>query len=346
MFVWKERREQKENADRTSGISDGKGLNKRAIGLFPQSKDKEPQKIDLNSQIGFTNFLVQLEGKETTCVVRIISPKAKTRASVLVFRGRVLGCLWGRDNNNEQVLGRDAFACVQDDMLQANPNVDYWEIDDKTAIAASSIFHGEVFSPSGSMKPQEILDYALQNLLASNLPGSIVLSEPGGTKAILYIFKGKIHGFFSFAKGWIDPSSDDAKSLMSCTINTEVAASKLNCFNIWEMKPYTFSVTGLNDERKTDFTSPSMDYGALPTPEAMRKEGLKNVLAKQEKPLAGHLKSEVQERKVIPGPRITLNRAIPSSYLAIVIVKINQSRGKAHEKNRQSKYYAGFGKDR
>lgn len=294
MFVWKEKRSfTAEIAKLRNSQCDAQGYNKRAIGLFPQPKDVAPTNVDLNSQIGFTNFLVQLEGHESTCVVRIISPKGKSRAAVLIFRGRVLGCLWGHDDDlSDQLMGKEAYDAILNEILHGNCLIDTWPVDDKTAIAAAAIFHGEVFQATSHMTSQEILNYALHNLLNSKLPGTIVLTEAEGDSAILFIFKGKIHGFYSFKHGYIDPESKEAKTLLTCNINTQVNASKLPCCNIWEMKPLTFSVTGLNDDgRKRRYTSASLNYKDLPTPENLRREGIKALLAKDAS-LARHLHTE------------------------------------------------------
>lgn len=276
MFLWKERRSHIEQAQMLKDtVGNQQGLNKRAVGLFPQPKDEKPQQIDLSSQVKFHNLLVAIEGREETCVIRMISPAQKSRAAALVFRGRVLACVYGRDDSEMQLLGEEAFAQAKQQMLSSDTIVDTYKIDDKTAIAASSIFHGELYEAQCMMSAQDVLQYSLAHLLESNAPGTVIINEGDGAKAIIYTFKGKIHGIFSFKDGWLEASEEVAKSLIEGTFNCTVSASKLRLCNIWELKPFTFSLTGLEEQLKNgkQYASLSLDYTQLTKIEHKNEKG-------------------------------------------------------------------------
>jgi len=281
MFSWKERRSQSEQAQMLKDtVSNAKGLNKRAVGLFPQPKEERPADIDLSSQVKFHNLLVAIEGREDTCVIRMISPSKKCRSAALVFRGRVLACVYGRDDSDTQMLGHEAFNEAKLQMLCSDAIVDTYKIDDKTAIAASSMFHGELYDPQCMMTPQDVLHYSLEHLLESNAPGSIVINEGDGARAIVYTFKGKVHGIFSFKDGWIEPSEENARGLLHEVYNATISASKLRLCNIWELKPYTFSLTGLEEQLSSgkQYASLSLDYSELSKVEQKKKDGLGTAL--------------------------------------------------------------------
>jgi hypothetical protein len=247
-MYWRDKRGQKDQADKLESVYSNKdGLNRRAFGLFPQPREKKAERIDLSNNVNYQKFLVSLEGQEETTCVRLISPTRKVRAAMLILRGRVLGCVYGRDGEG-QILGQDAYTKMTAEMLAGEVIVDAYKIDDKTAIAASAMFHGELFSAPSTMKPVEIFHFSLTHLLDSKMPGTIIINENEATKAVLYTFKGKIHGLFSFAEGWLEPTVEAAEKVLQNSANYSVQASKLLCANIFELKEFTFSMTGLAEK--------------------------------------------------------------------------------------------------
>jgi hypothetical protein len=299
MFLWKERRSHIEQAQMLKDtVGNQQGLNKRAVGLFPQPKDAKPQQIDLSSQVKFHNLLVAIEGREETCVIRMISPAQKSRAAALVFRGRVLACVYGRDDCETQLLGQEAFDQAKQQMLSSDTIVDTYKIDDKTAIAASSIFHGELYDPQCMMSAQDVLQYSLAHLLECNAPGTVIINEGDGAKAVIYTFKGKIHGIFSFKEGWLEPTAERAQALVEGVFNATVSASKLRLCNIWELKPFTFSLTGLEEQltKGKQYASLSLDYSQLTRIEQKKKDGLGTAFA--------HAGSD-DESSAPPPPKVT-----------------------------------------
>jgi hypothetical protein len=270
MSIWKERSSQNEQAQKLREITCNRsGLNKRAIGLFPQPKEHEPVSIDFTTKNKFHTLLIDMEGREETCVMRLISPTHKTRAAVLIFRGRVLGCVYGQlDGPNQvQAIGKEAFDLAMVEMLAGETIIDSYKIDDKTAIAGSSIFHGDLYEPHSSMSLPEICDYAIKHLLESLAPGCIIVNDGDGAKAVIYTFKGKIHGVYSYKDGWLEPTLEAAESMLD-GLNPSygnISASKLRMANIWELKPLTFSLTGLEEQITSgkQYQSKSLDYDEL-----------------------------------------------------------------------------------
>jgi len=282
MIYWRDKRSQKDQAEKLENVYSNKdGLNRRAFGLFPQPKDSKPVRIDLSTNVNFQKFIVALEGQEETTCVRLISPSRKVRAAALILRGRVLGCIYGRDEQ-DQLLGQEAYRRMTAEMLLDDIIVDSYKIDDKTAIASSAMFHGELFSAPSTMTSDEVFKFALKNLLDTKMPGTILINEMDATKAVLYTFKGKVHGLFSFTDGWLEPSVEAAEELLRNTsANYSVQASKLLCANIFELKQFSFSMTGLGDSVKDvkQYQSLSLNYDELANLDKKNKDSLSKALS-------------------------------------------------------------------
>ena len=280
MYYWRDKRSQKDQAEKLENIYSNKdGVNRRAFGLFPQPKEAKPVRVDLNAGISSKKFLVDLEGQEETTCVRLIAPNRKVRAAALILRGRVLGCVYGQDNE-EQLLGYDAYERLKGEMLLGDIIVDTYKIDDKTAIAAASMFHGEVFAAPANMSQHRVFKYSLKHLLETMMPGTILVNQDDATRAVLYTFKGKIHGLFSFADGWKEPTLEAAESILQVSGNYSVHASKLLCANVFELKQFTFSMTGLGEasDAGKNYQSLSLDYSELAQIDKKHKDSLANAL--------------------------------------------------------------------
>jgi hypothetical protein len=108
--------------------------------------------IDLSCQVKFHNLLVAIEGREETCVIRMISPKPKIQSRRSCISRSCLGLrLRSRRQRNAIARPRSLSAKPKLQMLSSDVIVDTYKIDDKTAIAASSIFHGELYEPQCMM---------------------------------------------------------------------------------------------------------------------------------------------------------------------------------------------------
>lgn len=283
MFIWKERKDQLSELEKVATEQPGlDGINKRAIGLFPQPKEDTPRKVDFVSQIKYHKLLVNMEGQEDTCVMRLISNRNRSRAGVLIFRGRVLGAIYGRvqESGVSQLLGQDAYSMVRLEMLSSDTIVDTYKIDDKTAIACSAMFHGELYEPPGNLSAREVFDYSMNHLLESMMPGTIIINRDDAHTGIIYIFKGKVHGVFCFDQGWLEPTRQAAETLLSTIPNPTISASKLLCCNIWELKDYTFSLTGIEESTlsASQHLSPSLDYAALKDLDKRGESGLSKAM--------------------------------------------------------------------
>ncbi len=110
MFAWKEKRDTSTKiAKILSGHAETTGANRRAIGLVPVPKEREIHEVNKSNGLKHQQLLVSIEGNHQTCCLRVISPFHKSRAAIMVFRGRVIGCLYGNKRLGHQLFGADAL---------------------------------------------------------------------------------------------------------------------------------------------------------------------------------------------------------------------------------------------
>lgn len=249
MFVWKEKLTAREEIEKVTAFeSTARGSNRRAVGLVPFPLSELERDVSIAEKVRYKQLLISIEGKQSTCCLKVVSPKKKSRAALLCYRGRALGCIYGQKDLDSQLLGQEAFERFLDDISIPDSIVDTYILPENLALSATSLFHGEVFhQPLGKGAP-ETLHFVFQNLLRTRMPGCIVLKRFATDEvlAFIYMFDGEIVGVFTFANGWLEPTLQQALELVETNVAMMVSASKLNACNVDEVLKLSFSLTGMD----------------------------------------------------------------------------------------------------
>ncbi|HEY9732714.1 MAG TPA: hypothetical protein V6C89_12425 [Drouetiella sp.] len=248
MFAWKDKRGIQETISKlVSAENNGRGANRRAINLVPLPAVRDAHEIAQSHRIRYHQLLVSIEAKQSTCCIRIISETSKSRAAILVFRGRVLGCLYGSKYEAEQVFGEEAHHRAMSELAKPSNIIDTYLLSEELVLAGGALFHGHPVEHAGGTAEQ-IFETVVRNLMYSNAPGCVVVnSENNDALCMVYVFKGQIIGVYSFHEGWVQSTYETAVSYVHSQPNTQVMASALAARNIKEVESMTFSLTGLGD---------------------------------------------------------------------------------------------------
>ena len=259
MFAWKEKKGIQETISKlVSAENNGRGANRRAINLVPLPMVRETHEIAHSHRVRYHQLLISIEAKQSTCCIRVISEASKSRAAILVFRGRVLGCLYGSKSEDGQFFGEEAHQRAMSDLAKPDNIIDTYLLSEELVLAGGALFHGTpVDHVEGSA--HEVFESAATHLMHSNSPGCIVVnSDNNETLCMVYIFRGHISGVYSFSEGWVNATYETALEYVLQSPNCRVMASALAATNIAEVENMTFSLTGLNDVKSNPRTYTTM----------------------------------------------------------------------------------------
>src|SRR5580698_8885896 len=101
-------------AGRRASIS-YKGNNRRALSLLPQpmiGSDILVQGASINVR---SNVLLSLEANKKSGCLIVRSEKNKSRAGILMYRGRILGCMRGQKKTHDHLFGNQAYQRTLED---------------------------------------------------------------------------------------------------------------------------------------------------------------------------------------------------------------------------------------
>lgn len=246
MFVWKKTK----NSDDVTSLTQthGNGVSRRAINMLPSAAPGH-REILQTTGLRYHQLLVTLEGNKRTGVVKVVNPKRRSRAAILMYRGRVLGCVYGRKGLDGQVMQSDAHEATLSDLATTGNLVDAYQLSEDIVLAAASLFHGEVMEINQSGDGQAQFDTALTKLKASQKPGCIVVSTSDSEmKSMVYVAKGQIMGVFCASKGWVEPNIESAhKIIRAAKQSVWVSASILDVDSVETVDSMSVSLSGLAD---------------------------------------------------------------------------------------------------
>jgi hypothetical protein len=286
----------RKHRQRDAKVPDYAGLNRRTTGLLPRPKLVESSSlaVHLDSQRA-EQFLLAIEANQTTCCIYTSSAYYKSRSAALVFRGRVLGCVYGNKVLDHQLFGSGAYDYMHRELSHKDTTLDAYLLDEGLALAAASMFHGTVLDPPDQGDPEASFRSAFETLRYYNRPGAIfILDELSQAIFSAYVFKGKTVGAFSFEDGWLNPEYESAEPFLKDCPDARIFGGMLSAGGIEEAERITFSLSGLADRRIDAWTG-------------FNKEEVSNVM------LIGFAAQQPQR----PPTAIDINRFVPRFRSAI-----------------------------
>lgn len=224
---------------------------RRTVGLMPDAHERAMHEVRDTLAIRFHHLLISLEGAGRTGCLKITSPTRKSRSAILLYRGRVVGCIYGQKSMRGQYLHQDAHKCALADLAAPGNVLDAYELSEDIVLAAASLFYGETLDTSYAPNSDQVFEYSVNALLRSNLPGCVIINnESDQTICIVYVNRGNVLGMYSAHEGWINPSPREARRLMTgqnCRVHSSI-------LTLQDARHFGFSLTGI--EQRFDFTPP------------------------------------------------------------------------------------------
>jgi hypothetical protein len=253
MFKWTKNTDTGEYRKLLSARSQPTMTNRRAINMMPAQTEGLDNRIIYTGSVHFYRLVIELEAKEYTGCLVLLCPKQRSRALVLLYKGHVVGCIFGSKNLAVQTLGADAYQYILIDVAQIGNVIELYEIPEEIVLAAASMFSGEVVSQANSAV--NVFDHAYDRIIQSNLPGCIVVNAKANETAfICYFNSGKLIGVNSSYKGWIEANKANAMQLLKSIRTPTIMASILPEAQAKDLKKYGFSMAGIDAKPRSQLT--------------------------------------------------------------------------------------------
>jgi hypothetical protein len=219
---------------------------RRNTGVFPDCSGGGREVQDTFA-VRFHHLLVSLEGSERSGCLKIESARTRSRSAILLYRGRVVGCVYGRKTMVCQHLAEDAHKYALCDLASPGNLVEAYELSEELVLCAAALFNGYPVHLDPAPSPEPIFEQAMTIVVRSGIPGCVVLtSNSNETVCIVYVYRGNVIAVHSATRGWLTNTSPSAiRQLVREMGPVRVLGALLP--GTAEASPIGFSLTGLGD---------------------------------------------------------------------------------------------------
>jgi hypothetical protein len=259
MFPWNTKRMVETELKRLTLAKDEfVGASRRAINLVPAQTEEDNQEFAITSGVRFHPFLVSIEGKQRTCCFKIVSPGRKSRAAILIFRGRVVGCVYGCKSLDKQYFGQRALDFALGDLAYPGNALSAYGLTEELVLASASLFNGEILDFDMSGGHAKAFTDAIAKIKELNAPGCAVIQNPAENLVYMaYVVNGTTCGLYSNREGWLKDGENLNLDKVEFAQDTHVLASILQTKTPEEAYQQGLSLTGLNDKERKPQMQPS-----------------------------------------------------------------------------------------
>ncbi len=228
--------------------------NRRVIAMIPKTNAWSTTDLQISQLSKFRQLLLLIEANELSYCIKVSSSKCKSRAAALIFRGRILGCVYGNKRLAKQIFGKEAYQLMMTDAGCPTATIDADQLKEDFALAASSLFAGGTFEAESNKTLHENFEIAFCRLTQSCLPGCIVINNEDETlAAIVYMFNGKIIGIYSYKENedWVSNSYERAVQFVVRNPKAKISSCILTARNVDEVRAMSFAMSDLNSRKES-----------------------------------------------------------------------------------------------
>lgn len=217
---------------------------RRSLDLIPPPAENQEREVYTAKYLRQRQLLLSIEGNNTTCCVRISSRKHSSRSALLIFRGRVLGCIYGGRGIPRPLTNGQAFDQMMLDLNDPNCSVETYVIDECVALAAGALFHGNTMEIQRHQPAHRQFEDCLNSLVRSQFPGCVVVNSSAPASILTaYVTDGKITAYSS-ERGWLLNADVMQLSRMLTSPNLEVVARIFEVDSLDAVFKLTWSPSG------------------------------------------------------------------------------------------------------
>ncbi len=179
------------------------GPNRRLSSLVPPAAQSEDESRMNARHLMVREFMLSLAAFERTCCIHISSQWRRSRASMLVFRGKILGCIYTRKDLDCPVFAEEGYTLALAELGEADTQVSAYEIEEHIALASAALFSRYTQAEEMVAPGTPIDEY--KKFLDVDASGCIFLNDAENQVVCrVYVLKGMIVGIYSNTQGWVE----------------------------------------------------------------------------------------------------------------------------------------------
>lgn len=207
-------------------------------------------------------LLRDLELAAFTGTLKARSESLKSRSAMLLYRGRVVGAIYGRKDLNEPLDIQKSIALIKGDLKNADTLIQVYELPQNVVLSMSAIFLGCPVTNDGSLDVKDFVDTTLMSMRLSGEMGCITIAhEAQRPDILLFIDRGDLTGGFE-----IETTTYETERT---TLDAHIAAADAALLDVHmlpeqmlsDQMTFGYKLTDGQDRGNTKMiTNPTIDY--------------------------------------------------------------------------------------
>jgi len=169
----------------------------RATDLFPPPVSASDVAVVNTAKGRLDRMIADIESDFYTGVVRASSEDRLSRAAMLVYQGRVVGCIYGNKNSPETPPTEEALRLMLIEMCLPDTKISMYPLPDPTVLGMSALFLGYPVQPDHESDAQSYLDYLLGWFESKQQTACLAIVLPGDAATCLaFVHEGRFDRAF------------------------------------------------------------------------------------------------------------------------------------------------------
>lgn len=173
---------------------------RRAIDLLmppPDQESLESLKTFKISDYDLEWLITDVEGGMRTGCLKATCESKMSRAAILLYHGRAVGCIYGCKSNPDAKATEESLSLTLTDLEAPDTLVTMYDLPDEAALAMSALFLGLALEREDNLDSRSYFDHVMNWFVTSASTACVVITLPSSKSTYLvFVGKGQFGGAF------------------------------------------------------------------------------------------------------------------------------------------------------
>ncbi len=226
------------------------GYSRRATNFLPSPEESKPSTTKQSGGAEIRRYFLRLEAEEANCCIKIESNKFRSRSALLISRGKVLECVYGKFGLSQHLIGRQAFQFILDEISDQETTLRTYYCEEQLIVAGAALIHGNQISSTSEPDFTATVNNIVSNKGAACL--ALLAPRTDGAICIVYLCPAGLLELSSFTASIDETDIVSFFEYLQQNQEVNMLGSFLERDKIDRLINSKYSLTGLDPNRLKD----------------------------------------------------------------------------------------------
>ncbi|HEY9683816.1 MAG TPA: hypothetical protein V6C86_19700 [Oculatellaceae cyanobacterium] len=201
---------------------------KRATDLVPPAFDPSSLATFTAEEQDLEWLITDIEGGMRTGCVKAVSQSSMSRSAALLYKGRAVGCIYGRKQQPENYGTEQSLQIMMQDLEKPDTEVQLYDLPENIVLPMSALFLGYPVPREEKVDARTYMDYMCNWFASKTQTACLAITFPSRSATCLcFIFEGTFCGAFYVEEQKFTPDKEFVYQLMQTDPQASVEANIL-----------------------------------------------------------------------------------------------------------------------